>query len=225
MNRKRLLICSAMLLGLTAGAFAQKSQTTAPSSQPMPATPIPGVTDSSTTSGQAGTVPIYGVNTQTVQPTSSAQPTSTSPATTMPGATAQPDATQAQPGAAQAQPSIQATPTVPLPGVATVPGTAPQNGTSPAAAPAAPSAANAATPAASTGPESPQGAMSSMSSDAAQGRASDAAPQQVAMNSTTTGVPQLAERHPLYRVNIGDQLNIKFEFLPKIGRASCRERV
>jgi polysaccharide export outer membrane protein len=215
MNRKRLLSCSVMLLGLTVGVFAQKSQTATPSSQPLPATPIPGVTDSSTTSGagQTGTVPIYGVNTQAVQPTSSAQPSSTSPAMTMPDATA-------QPGTTQAQPSVQATPTVPLPGVATVPGTTVQTGNSATTAPAAPAAAASAKPATSTGPDSPQAAMTSMSSDAAQGRTTDAAPQQVAMNSTTSGVPQLAERHPLYKVNIGDQLNVKFEFLPNYSEAT-----
>lgn len=49
----------------------------------------------------------------------------------------------------------------------------------------------------------------------------DSTPQPTAVNSTTTGgTPKLNERHPHYRVNIGDQLNIKFEFLPNYSEAT-----
>jgi len=215
MNSKRLLTVSVVLLGLSAAAYAQKGQTTNSGSQAQPAVPISGVTaDSATGTAQAGGVPIYGVTTQAIQPTSAAQPSSAMP--TVSSLNMTPVQSSSSP-----QSSVQATPgTVALPGVVTVPGTAPQTGTSaqPAATtqPAAP-----AQPVTSTGPDSPQGAISSMASDKAQSPMADAAPQPTSANATTAGPgPQLSERHPMYRVNIGDQLNIKFEFMPNYSEAT-----
>jgi polysaccharide export outer membrane protein len=215
MNSKRLLTFSVVLLGLSAGAYAQTGQATNSSSQSQAAVPIFGVTaDSATMSsgaGQAGAVPIYGVTTQAIQPTSAAQPSPATPVVSSLNMTP----VQSSSSQSSAQPAPGA-----VAGGVTVPGTTPQTGTAAQPAPAA-QPATPAQPATSTGPDSPQGAMSQMSSDKAQSTMTDATPQSTSANSTTAGLaPQLSERHPMYRVNVGDSLNIKFEFLPNYSEAT-----
>jgi len=225
MNSKRVLISCVVMLGVSAAGFAQKAQTasSAPSQAQTPV-PIFGVTADSAqaaaTSGQASAVPIYGVTTQAVEPV----PQSQAPAAAVPGLS-QTTVTPVQSNSTS-QSSVQATPTtVALPGVASVPGAPQQSGASDSSTQSASSAKTAqpasSQPATPTGPDAPQSAMTSMSSDKAQATMADAAAQPASLNSTTAGpTPQLGERHPLYKVNIGDQLNIKFEFLPNYSEAT-----
>jgi len=92
-----------------------------------------------------------------------------------------------------------------------------QPSTVPAAASAQPSAPAApAQPTAAASPDSAQAPVATMASDAKpEGMSADSSPQPTSADAGTgSDRPQLQQRNPRYRVQIGDQLGIKFEFLP-----------